>query len=208
MLRPTAVFDQLARRRGHLVVVRLWAIGRALKLAPMKRSLRLILFCAAGTTLFAQSPSSTHTYKLDAPAHRPAAKLAALAWFEGHWTANDSGTTADEIWTGVNGASLLGMFRIVKDGKVQLYEIITVVETGGSLEMRLKHFSGAMKGWEEKEKFVSFPLVKLEGRTAWFDGITYQLDADGTLRVWLLEGRKGAPPEEAEFVFHRASTGP
>lgn len=115
--------------------------------------------------------------KLDDRAKRPPAKLDDLAWLTGHWVGIGFGA--------------------------QVYEIITVVADGSSLGMRLKHFTGSLKSWEEKEAFVSFPLVKLEGRTAWFDGMTYQLDADGTLRVWLTQGLKEGPPEEGEIVSHR-----
>ncbi len=168
----------------------------------MKRTVLLFLL-AAGATAFAQTSASTHTLKLADPALRPPAKLADLGWLAGHWTGTGFGARVEEIWTGVDGQSLLGMFRLVKAGQPQVYEIITIVEEGGSLEMRLKHFTDAMKGWEEKDNFVSFPLVKLEGCTAWFDGMTYQLDPDGTLRVWLLVGHKDAPPQEEELVFHR-----
>lgn len=168
----------------------------------MKRAL-LVLLLAASTTLSAQTPLSWHTVKLDDPAKRPPAKLADLDWLTGHWVGTGFGARAEEIWTAVDGQSLVGLFRLVKDGRAQVYEIITVVADGDSLDMRLKHFNSTLKGWEEKDAFVSFPLVKLEGRTAWFDGMTYQLEADGTLRVWLMQGAKEGPPQEVEIVYRR-----
>ena len=167
---------------------------------------KLLLFLAAsGAAVIAggQSANSPHTLRLDDPAHRPAARLADLAWLEGRWAGSGFEAKVEEIWTAVDGQSLLGMFRLVKDGQPRVYEIITIVEEEGSLVMRLKHFTGALKGWEEKEKFVSFPLVKAAGHTAWFDGMTYQLDADGTLRVWLLVGHKDGPSQEEEIVYRR-----
>jgi hypothetical protein len=170
----------------------------------------LLLLAAAGAAAVAggQSANSTHTLRLDASAPRPAAKLTDIAWLEGHWAGTGFEAKVEEIWTGLDGRSLLGLFRLVQDGQPRVYEIITVVEEEGSLVMRLKHFNGALKGWEEKEKFVSFPLVKLEPHAAFFDGLTYRLEAGGdTLRVWLVVGHKDGPLQEEEIIYHRLPAG-
>lgn len=171
-------------------------------LARMRTQL-LLLFLGATVALSAQTAVSPHTLKLDDPTRRPPAKLADLDWLEGRWDGTGFGARAEEIWTGVDGQSLLGMFRLVKDGSPLFYEIIVIVEEAGSLVMRLKHFDSTLKGWEEKEVFVSFPLVKLEGRTAWFEGLTYSRGDDDKLRVWLLQKSKDGAAKEAEFVFER-----
>jgi hypothetical protein len=73
---------------------------------------------------------------------------------------------------------MVGYFRFVKDGKPVFYEIVTVIETNGSLAMRLKHFHPDLKGWEEKHVVQEFRLVALEGQTAYFDGMTMKREGD------------------------------
>ena len=170
----------------------------------MKITGLLLGFLVASVAAMAQAANSAHTLKLEAGTPRPPAKLIDVAWLEGHWIGTGFDAKIEEVWTGLDGRSLLGMFRLVQDGQPRVYEIITVVEEEGSLVMRLKHFSGALKGWEEKEQFVSFPLVKLEPGAAWFSGLTYRREDGGdTLRVWLTVGHKDRPATEEELVYHR-----
>ena len=68
---------------------------------------------------------------------------------------------------------MVGTFRMVKDGKLVFSEFFTLSKQAGKIAIRLKHFGGEFKGWEEKDKFVEFPLIKVEGKTAWFGGLTY-----------------------------------
>ena len=169
----------------------------------MRTTVLLLGWILATAAALAQSANSAHTLKFDSAASRPPAILADVAWLEGHWTGTGFGAHVEEIWTGVDGQSLLGMFRLVQAGQPRVYEIVVIVEEGGSLAMRLKHFTGELKGWEEKDKFITFPLVKLEPNTAYFDGLTYRLEAGGTLRVWLVVGHKDAPETEEELIFQR-----
>lgn len=39
--------------------------------------------------------------------------------------------------------------------------------------IKLKHFSRDLSPWEEKEEWTTFKLVKIEGQTAYFNGLTY-----------------------------------
>ncbi len=88
-----------------------------------------------------------------------------------------------------------GIVRYSKsDGSVNFYEFYVFAEQSGSLTQRLKHFSPMLSGWEEKEEFVDFPLVAIEDRAAYFDGLSYMLREDGELVV-------GVRIEENRNVF-------
>jgi hypothetical protein len=79
---------------------------------------------------------------------------------------------------------MMGMFRHVKDdGSVNFYEFYLFAEEGQSLTQRLKHYSPALAGWEDKDEYVAFPLVALEAGAAYFDGLSYVLREDGSLAV-------------------------
>lgn len=56
---------------------------------------------------------------------------------------------------------MMGMYRLIRNAKPAFYELCTIVEENGSLVLRLKHFNPDLKGWEETDKTVDFPLVAL-----------------------------------------------
>jgi hypothetical protein len=57
-----------------------------------------------------------------------------------------------------------------------------------------------MKGWEEKDKHVTFPLVKVEPNAVYFSGLTYRKNSDGSLTVFLAMKRPTGTTEET-FSF-------
>ena len=49
--------------------------------------------------------------------------------------------------------------------------------------MRLKHFHASLVGWEEKDGWITFPLVETSEKEARFKGLVYRLDDDGQLLI-------------------------
>jgi len=162
----------------------------------------VVVFAAAAGAADSK-PASSHVLKLDAAAPRAMAKLADVAWLIGHWRGKGFGGDIEETWLAPNGSSMAGLFRLMNGGQAQIYEIFTIVEEEGSLALRLKHFTGALKAWEDKETLVNFPLVKLEPRAAYFAGLTYKLEGGDTLRVWLSVGKPGDLPKQEQLVYQR-----
>lgn len=109
----------------------------------------------------------------DSQAAAPKASLSDLAWIRGHWRGKALGGEFEETWNPPLGDSIMGMFKHVKDGKVNFYEILTIVPDGDSLTLRLKHFHGNLVGWEEKDKSVEFPLKSISADEARFDGLVF-----------------------------------
>src|SRR5581483_5091094 len=134
----------------------------------------------------AQTQQSPHTFKLDNPSNATPAKVAELAWLQGHWTATAFAGTVEEIWSPPLGNAMMGMFRVVKDGKVVFYELCTLVQQNESVVLRLKHFHPDLKGWEEKDASVTFPLIKLAKDKAYFDGLTIEKEGDDSLIMYLM----------------------
>jgi hypothetical protein len=131
------------------------------------------------------------------------AKIGDLAWIAGNWRAEALGGMAEEIWSGPEAGTMMGMFRLIRNGRLAFYEILRLAEDGDSVTLRLKHFNADLTGWEEKDGFVEFRLVRLDGERAWFDGITFAREDPDTLLVWLaITGREGDVREE-EFRFRR-----
>jgi Domain of unknown function (DUF6265) len=167
--------------------------------------LALLAATALALSAAAQSANSTHTLKLDAGAVSPPARLEDFAWLAGHWVGTGfGGAHVEEIWTPPEGSSMSGMFRLVSQGAAQVYELCVLLPVDDTVELRLKHFTRDLKGWEEKADFVTFRLVRLAPGEACFDGLTFRLgDAGATLRVWLVTKSRTGEVAEQEMIFWR-----
>lgn len=145
-----------------------------------------------------------HTLKFEAGMTRPAATIADMAWLTGTWEGEGLGGTFDEVWTAPAGGAMAGLFRLVRGGAPVFYEILTVLEHEGSLEMRLKHVNPDMTGWEEKNAFVTFTLVKLDETGAYFGGFTIKRAGPDALEAYLaLRDRASGVVREEKFSFRR-----
>lgn len=152
-------------------------------------------------TLFAAS-QFPNTYSYQASEGSPQAKIGDISWLQGYWQGEIWGGQAEEIWSAPLAGSMMASFKFAADEQVNFYEIITLFEQNNSLVLRLKHFSADLKGWEEKDQYMEFKLVKLEKNIAYFDGYTYQLVSPDELHVFVViddDGKK----QETKFAFKR-----
>ncbi len=98
---------------------------------------------------------------------------------------------------------MMGMYRLIREGKPVLYEMMWFLETNSSLVLRLKHFNPDLTAWEEKGKTVDFPFVaKIEGAMH-FDGITYRPEGSNAVTVFLAIRHKDGSFAEEEFSYTR-----
>jgi hypothetical protein len=96
------------------------------------------------------------------------------------------------------------MFRLVRDEKVVFYEFLTLVEQGGSLVFKLKHFNPDLTGWEEKAEFVSFRLLEMTPDAARFAGLTFRRAGADRLEVFLaVRNRADGTVREERFEMVR-----
>jgi hypothetical protein len=147
--------------------------------------------------------TASHTLALSAGTVSPPATISDVAWIAGSWTCEALGGTAQEYWQAPNAGAMLGSFRMIRDGRPSFYEIATISEKDGSLVCRILHFDENLVGWEKERDGgpQTFPLVKLEGRTAYFDGLTFQKKDDGSLDVWVVIHGKDGSSKEALFAY-------
>ncbi|MEM6469084.1 MAG: DUF6265 family protein [Planctomycetota bacterium] len=140
-----------------------------------------------------------HTLQLQSSQLAAQAELAEFKFLQGAWRGTGFGADCDEMWTTPAGDCMLGTFRMVKDGQLQFTEFCMIHrEDRGGIVLRLKHFNPDFSGWEEKTEDVSFPLVKVESKAAYFQGLTYKLQADGSLSIWVaLKNEDGTYAEES-----------
>ena len=169
-------------------------------------ALAVVLVCTAASVQ-GQEKMTERTLKLGTDAKSPHATMSDVAWLAGHWVGPALGGEAEEIWSPPKAGSMMGMYRLVRGGKVVFYELQTLVQESGSLVLRLKHFNPDLTGWEEKQKTVDFRLVRLGEGVVQFEGMSFHREGDGKLTVYLaIEGKDGVLHEEA-FRYVRAHPG-
>lgn len=170
------------------------------------RTLSILLLLAA-SPLAGQQAQTPNTLTRAPSEPQPVASLADLAWLAGHWRGPGLGGVSEEVWTAPDGGSMMGMYRLIQDGAVVLYELMIVRPAGESLTLTLKHFNPDLTGWEQREEVREFPLVRLTPSEASFDGLTIRRTGPDSLEVFLaIRGQDGVMREEA-FRYSRVDAG-
>ena len=139
---------------------------------------------------------------LQAPhgADLPPARASAAAWLAGDWVGQGLGGVSEEAWLLPAAGSLAGAYRGSRGGQVTFYELMTVVEAGGSLSFRLKHFAPDLRGWESPERAVEFPLVRTARSALYFDGLTYRRTPEG-IESWVIIGLGDGGTRPERFLY-------
>ena len=180
--------------------------SKALSLLAVSVVWLAALPAAASDEAVGVSSITDHTLRLAEGAAPPAARVDQISWLAGIWLGEGMGGAAEEAWTPPSGGSMVGVFKLLSPGdgepSPRFYEMLAVLETGDTLELRLKHFDPDVTGWEEKDDFVSFPLVKIEPDAVYFRGLTYEKKGDDGLVVYLAMKTKDGT-REVEFTFSR-----
>ena len=148
------------------------------------------------TVLSAQATGASHTRQLEEGAERPTASLADLSWLVGSWEGDAFGGRAEEVWMPASGGSMAGTFKLIVNDAATMYEFFTIVPDGESLTLRLKHFDRDLVGWEERDEYVEFPLVRLEKDAVYFAGLTYRRIGEADLVAYVSVSQGGSVFEE------------
>ncbi len=108
--------------------------------------------------------------------------LAEFAWLAGNWKGEGFGGKVEESWSVARDGAMMGMFRYLKDEKVNFYEFFILVETENGIELRIKHFHRDLTSWEEKNDYVTFPLLEANSGLMLFKGLVIEKQSDTTFR--------------------------
>lgn len=172
----------------------------------MKRLFRftamlVLLLCMVYSVTAQESFKNTLSY--DSTIGSPNATLEELKWVSGHWRGEAFGGITEEIWSPPLGNSMMCAFKLVVNGKVNFYELLTISEEKGTLILRLKHFHGSLKGWEEKDKTIDFKLVKTTPDKIYFNQFTFEKAGTDKLNIYVVFKQKDGTMEEAKFSYNR-----
>jgi hypothetical protein len=165
----------------------------------MKRLLLLAPLCGllgfAGTSMARPEASPAPSVSIDD-----------AAWLVGSWEGELFGGFAEEEWSDPVDGAMMGMFRHMKGDKISFYEFFILIEDPEhGLVLRLKHFNADLTGWEEKAKFVEFPLIEAKENELVFDGLVMRLADPNTIEV-KLQLDQGAGVQTVEFEYHRVES--
>jgi len=151
-----------------------------------------------------QKEYTANTLRLDTTLPRSNYTIQDVSWIAGQWKGIEDSTISEEHWMKPDGNTMVGMFRMVQAGKPYFYELMTILTERRQVVLRLKHFHVSLRGWEHKDSTgVSFPLLKVEGKKAFFDGQTYFLEDQNTLVVFLAQTNREGKLTEQVFRFKR-----
>ncbi len=145
----------------------------------------------------------TNTMQLSENEKSPKASLTNVSWIQGHWKGEAFGGITEEIWSPPLGDSMMFVFRLLSDNKVQFYEVGGIREVDKTLLMQLKHFHGDFKGWEEKDETVNFRLVKIEGDKVYFEGLTFEKISSNEMNVYVVIEEKDGKHQEVKFNYKK-----
>lgn len=99
---------------------------------------------------------------------------------------------------------MMGMFRLIDHGKVAFSEFEEIAEQDNLLIFKVKHFTSAFVGWEEKEKSVDFKLLSSTGNEIHFDGLTLiKIDEKTCKCVIKISENATGKTKDVEILYHR-----
>jgi uncharacterized protein DUF6265 len=158
----------------------------------------------AGADMRAQAPAAaTPTLK---------ATVEQLGFVTGAWTGTLGDRTIEQHWSAPLGGSIVAMYRSIQANRVTLYELLAIEQEGEGVVLRIKHFAPGpgLVSREAKDESANNRLVRVEGRTAVFEGgdaanpvrITFRSPDASTLTI-VSERRRDGAPVVTEYKYKR-----
>jgi hypothetical protein len=133
--------------------------------------------------------------------------IQSLAFLSGRWTENSADGDEEEYWSKPMGSSMVGTFRVVKDGNAVFYEFWAIEIEDSEIVFKMKHFNKGLIGWEEKADMVRLTASVGGMQDVLFskpDGslsLRYQLKGDELVST--LQRVKDGKTKEDVFHLHR-----
>jgi len=141
--------------------------------------------------LFVMTLNGQDILRLDEGQQPGKASIGQMGWLVGYWAGPGLGGHCDEVWLPAVDNSMSGAFRYAKEGSIIFTEYLVIEEIDESLTLKVKHFNRDLTAWEEKDDWVSFRLIKVDGQTAYFHGLTMHRQADSlTIKLALKSGER------------------
>ncbi|MEK6479509.1 DUF6265 family protein [Catalinimonas sp. 4WD22] len=92
-----------------------------------------------------------------------------MEFIAGHWQTTKDGRMIEAFWTEAEGDNMVGVVRMIHEGKATLYEMFAIEMTDSGLELKVKHFKPGLVGLEEKDKFDHYTFLESRKDSAIFE---------------------------------------
>lgn len=112
--------------------------------------------------------------------------IADFEFLVGYWEGSGFGGQSEEVWMPPRDGRMFGIFKQSSDAELQFTEFIEISREDDAFILRLRHFNNDFTAWEDKQEYVTFPLVSVETNKAVFEGLSYELVAQDQLRITLV----------------------
>lgn len=131
--------------------------------------------------------------------------IADFEFLVGYWEGTGFGGQSEEIWMPPRDNRMFGIFKQSSDAELQFSEFMEITQEADTYVVRLRHFNSDFTAWEEKQEYVTFPLVSVETNKATFEGLSYELIAADQLRITLVLHSSDGSQRTEFFNFQRKS---
>ena len=132
-----------------------------------------------------------------------APKLENIKWISGNWKGEAFGGQTEENWSEPSGGSMMANFKLIDDGKVVFYEIEIIREIENTLILQLKHFSDSLKGWEEKDQTIDFPLKEITENKVIFEGMIFEKINTNEMNIYVDIKQEDGKMETVKFNYKK-----
>ncbi len=141
------------------------------------------------------------------------AGLGDFAFIAGHWKGTLGGSSIEEVWSKPDGDAMMGMFRLVSNGKTRLTEFMAIEQREAGPVLVLRHFGGGLIAREEKDAPLVWTVEKVEANHAVFllatEGSRLEFARDGeTLTITLVKPAADGKQRRTPFKYRLASPAP
>ncbi|UJH90334.1 DUF6265 family protein [Antarcticibacterium sp. 1MA-6-2] len=103
-----------------------------------------------------------------AQAEHQSGSFSDIDFIEGRWKATAGDNTVYATWSAPEGNTRVGYVRVIKEGKVTLYEFFAFEQTEEGLIALVKHFRPGLIGLEEKDKSDRYQFLEARDNGAYF----------------------------------------
>ena len=155
----------------------------------------------------AQSKLTPNTYNYDSTKAVFQATIEDVKWLTGNWAGKGFGGELEEIWSTPKAGVMVATFRMLENNSPVFYEMCMMAEEKQSVVYKVKHFNPDLTGWEEKNDYVTFPLVKLEKNAVYFRGLT-MINRTDSIEIYLAMRQKDGSHVEEKLMYYRENTTP
>lgn len=132
-----------------------------------------------------------------------------IRFIEGSWKATTADRSIDAVWSSPSGESITGYVRVMKDGKVSLYELFAFEKNEHGLVALVRHFRPGLIAMEEKDNPNHYNFLEAGNGRAIFEKegeatrVLYEKRSDNQFAIVIGKQEDGKWVYKDFWVFNR-----